>query len=112
MTLNRRPALVEVRGGKGNKYRTVPLNDTILAVLLAYREGLAPAPGRQDYVFGLGRPFAQKSMHNVLKRFAEQAGVIDVSSHDFRHYFAYSVVKHTPIHILQEFIFFYDMATT
>lgn len=111
LTLNRVPALVEVRGGKGNKYRTVPLNETVLADLLAYRETLEN-PGRTDYVFGSGRPFAQKSMHNVLKRLAERAGVADVSAHDFRHYFAYSVVRDTPIHILQELMGHADIGTT
>ena len=112
LTLHRMPALVEVRGGKGNKYRTVPLNGTVQAELLAYRGTLAPPPRREDYVFGGGRPFAQKSMHNVLKRMAERAGVVDVSAHDFRHFFAYQIVRDTPIHILQELMGHADIATT
>lgn len=112
LTMHRTPAMVEVRGGKGNKYRVVPLNGPVLEALTAYRETLPQAPSRHDYVFGDGRPFAQKTMHNALRRLADLAGVSDVSAHDFRHYFAYQIVKDTPIHILQELMGHSDIGTT
>lgn len=112
LTLNKLPRMVEVRSGKGNKYRIVPLNDAACDALVRLRDSLEPRPAKGDYLFGDGKPMPTRSLHALIQRYAAQAGVDDVSAHDFRHFFAYQVIKSAPIHILKELMGHSSIVTT
>lgn len=113
LTLARQPHMVEVRGGKGNKYRVVPLNDSTYEALSRYRESLDAKPAKDAPVFPYrDRVMPPRELDRKIKHYAALAGVEDVSAHDFRHYFAYQVVKDTPIHILKELMGHSSIATT
>lgn len=111
-TLDRQPRFVSIEKGKGNKYRIVPVNDVLYGILTDYHQSLQGRPRPADYIFGNGKPMPQRSLDAIIKRFAALAEVEDVSAHDFRHYFAYQVIKTTPIHILKELLGHANIATT
>lgn len=80
--------------GKGRKERIVPIASSALREIhnyLQYRYELDVKPGFQDYVFlnRFGRSLSRMMVFNVVKRYAQEAGVQkEISPHTFRHTFA------------------------
>lgn len=76
--------MIEVRGGKNNKDRFLPVHDRLLAVLLA-----VPLEGRHGPVCGArdGLPVSYRTMEHLCGRWLRSLGVI-VHAHQFRHSFA------------------------
>jgi len=80
--------------GKGRKQRIVPIAESALREIHNYfhfRYEIDVKPGFQDYVFlnRFGRSLSRMMVFNVVKRYAQEAGVQkEISPHTFRHTFA------------------------
>lgn len=80
--------------GKGRKQRIVPISDSALKEIRNYfqfRYELDVKPGFQDHVFlnRFGRALSRMMVFNVVKRYAQEAGVQkEISPHTMRHTFA------------------------
>ena len=80
--------------GKGRKQRIVPISDSALREIenyMAFRYELDVKTGYQDHVFlnRFGRSLSRMMVFNVVKRYAQEAGVQkEISPHTFRHTFA------------------------
>jgi len=80
--------------GKGRKQRIVPISDSALREIhnyFAFRYELDVKPGFQDHVFlnRFGRALSRMMVFNVVKRYAQEAGVQkEISPHTMRHTFA------------------------
>jgi site-specific recombinase XerD len=85
-----RKGQVLVRSGKGSKQRTVPLNVDVRRALEAYLK-VRPST-KDDHVFIGQRDVGLKSqaIENVVKKYADRAGLSDVTPHTLRH----SMAKH------------------
>jgi len=91
VSVSDRKGALTVRSGKGAKFRSVPLNADVrhaLAVYLAVRPRLA-----DDHLFlsRRGGGMSTQAVHELVTKYARQAGLADVSPHTLRHSFA----KHT-----------------
>ena len=80
--------------GKGRKQRIVPISDSALREIRNYfqfRYELDVKSGYQDHVFlnRFGRSLSRMMVFNIVKRYAEEAGVQkEISPHTMRHTFA------------------------
>ena len=73
--------------GKGNKVRTIPLNETALNIL---KERLKTRYLRSDFVFpsSKGTKIQKSRLIKAFKKAVTQAGIFDFTFHDLRHTFA------------------------
>ena len=88
----KRKASIEVRGGKGNKDRTVFLSSKATAYLDRWLEVRGPQPGPLLYPLHKGGRIRRKRMtaqalSGIVKTRGEQAGLKPFSPHDFRRTF-------------------------
>lgn len=79
--------ILEVRGGKNNKDRSVPIVSRLLAVLLE-----VPPEERQSHMAvcgerGTGKPLSYRTMEHVCGRWLKKMGV-HIHAHRLRHSFA------------------------
>jgi integrase/recombinase XerD len=92
VTLSERKGQLVVRSGKGSKYRVVPLNADARKALNDY---LAVRPkSTSDFLF-LGRRsdgLSERSVEKIVLKYAQQAGLEDVSPHTLRHTFGKSAL--------------------
>lgn len=92
VTVSERKGEVLVRGGKGNKDRTVPLNNDVRRALAAY---LAVRPTVADdhlFVGQRGAPLQPQGVQQVVAKYARRAGLPAVTPHVLRHTFAKQVL--------------------
>jgi len=71
--------------GKGDKERTIKINDDLLQPLLKYTKGLKPT----ERIFPLG----PNRLDVLVRKYAHAAGINDFTPHSFRHYFVTQVIK-------------------
>jgi site-specific recombinase XerD len=83
---------VRVRGGKGNKDRTVPLNNDVRRALTAYRSVRPTVAGDHFFVGQRGTPLRPQGVQQVVAKYARRAGLPDVTPHVLRHTFAKHVL--------------------
>ena len=82
--------------GKGNKERRVPLGKSAIHWLQQY-SALKAGYGKQsspNVFLHRGRPFTRYLAWSMIKRYAEKAGIKDVSPHTLRHSFATHLIQH------------------
>lgn len=92
VVISERKGEVRVRGGKGNKDRTVPLNNDARRALAAYRE-VRPAVADDHFFVGQrGTPLRPQGVQQVVAKYARRAGLPDVTPHVLRHTFAKHVL--------------------
>jgi site-specific recombinase XerD len=92
IAISERKGEVLVRAGKGNKDRTVPLNNDVRRALVAY---LAVRPTvAHDYLFvgQRGAPLQPQGVQEVVAKYARRAGLPEVTPHVLRHTFAKHVL--------------------
>jgi integrase/recombinase XerD len=98
--IEKRAGWLTVRSGKRGKWREVPLNETVREALKEYIAGLTGPrvfPGRK------GDRLTERSIRLLTTKFANRAGVNDLSPHDFRHRFGYRMAAAgTPLHVLAQ----------
>jgi len=90
-----RKGSLTVRRGKGAKFRTVPLNADVrhaLGVYLAVRPRVA-----DDHLFisQRGAGIGEQAVENLVKKYARQAGLEDVTPHTLRHSFGKQLLDET-----------------
>lgn len=98
--------------GKRNKVREVPLNATARIALRTY---LATAPKDSMYVFPsekTGSALTERALGHLIKKYAEQARLVDVSPHDLRHRFGYRMAETVPLHRLAQIMGHDSLNTT
>lgn len=113
--LGKRSGSITVHG-KRNKYREVPLNATVRVALLAY-DPLLTRPHAQDAtpLFRSEKRHAQlteRGLGYLVKRYAEQAKLRDVSPHDLRHRFGYRLAGTVPLHRIAQLMGHNSLNTT
>jgi integrase/recombinase XerC len=91
LEIGERSGWVHVRQGKGGKSRRVPLNNQVRQALSAY---LAErGQDKSDRLFlGQRGPMGEWGVHELVKKYAYQARLEDVTAHTLRHTFAKNLV--------------------
>ena len=87
LTISERKGSVAVRSGKGDKDRTIPLNNDVRLALTAY---LAVRPAiSTDHVFigQRGDPLQTDAVQLLVRKYARRAGMTGVTPHILRHSF-------------------------
>lgn len=92
ISISPRKGEVIVRGGKGEKFRTVALNSNVRKALQAY---LSERPCvDHDYLFigQKGKPVRPPGIYYLIKKYAYDARIDSVSPHTLRHTFGKNLV--------------------
>jgi len=92
ISISPRKGEIIVRGGKGEKFRTVPLNLNVRKALKAY---LSVRPQvDHDYLFvgQRGQPLRPPGIYYLVKKYAHEARIENVSPHTLRHTFGKNLV--------------------
>jgi integrase/recombinase XerD len=115
-SLNLDAGLLSVTG-KGSKQRRVPVGRSAVEWLQRYeparRALLAGRESRLLFVGYLGRPLTRHSFRAALKKYAERAGLRNVSPHVLRHSFATHLLEHgADTRSVQAMLGHSDLATT
>lgn len=111
VTIGRRSGLVRVTG-KRNKYREVPLNATARQALQEY---LPTLMADATYLFPSEKTrgaLTERGVGYVVRRYAAQARLADVSPHDLRHRFGYRMAETVPLHRLAQIMGHDSLDTT
>ncbi len=102
--------------GKRNKYREVPLNATARAALEAYDPVLTRPHGNDATpLFRSEKRHTQlteRGLGYLVKKYAEQAKLCDISPHDLRHRFGYRMAGTVPLHRLAQLMGHDSLDTT
>jgi integrase/recombinase XerD len=92
--------------GKRNKYRSVPLNATARATLEAYDPSLTASHAQDATPLFRSEKrqtrLTERGLGYLIKKYAEQAKLRDVSPHDLRHRFGYRMAGTVPLHRLAQ----------
>ena len=113
--LRKRSGSITVHG-KRNKYREVPLNATARSALVAYDPFLMK-PHAQDRtpLFRSEKRhtrLTERGLGYLVKKYAEQARLRNVSPHDLRHRFGYRMAATVPLHRLAQLMGHDSLNTT
>ncbi len=113
--LGKRSGSITVHG-KRNKYREVPLNATARIALEAY-DPLLAKPHAQDAtpLFRSEKRhtrLTERGLGYLVKKYAEQAKLNNVSPHDLRHRFGYRMAVIVPLHRLAQLMGHDSLDTT
>lgn len=103
VTMRDRSGNLDIRAGKRNKYRQVPLNVVARTALKEYRQSLGYEPSATSYVFEsktTGESLSPRTLANIIHKYQEKAGIAHLRPHDLRHRFAYRMIQNTPIDTL------------
>ena len=88
LTLSERSGYVQVRRGKGNKSRRVPLNAEARSALHEYLRVRPSCAGPSLLVGQRGEPLSAHAIYDVVVKYGHRAGLEDVTPHTLRHTFA------------------------
>lgn len=102
--MNERKGVLRVAGGKGDRPREVSLNKTARRALSAYLEIRPNLPDtKRLFISQLNRPLSRRSIHHLMKKYLEAAGMPELSCHDLRHLFATNLYnRHKDILLVKE----------
>ena len=89
--ISERSGWVHVRVGKGMKHRSIPLNVHVRRALQAYLKE-RPDEDEEDLFIGQRGPLSEWGIHAIIKKYAYQARLEDVTAHTLRHSFAKNLV--------------------
>ncbi len=109
--LGKRSGLLDIIG-KRNKYREVPLNATARNMLEEY---LPTLPPDAVFLFPSGRTkkaLSERALGYIVKKYAQEARLPDVSPHDLRHRFGYRMAESVPLHRLAQIMGHNSLDTT
>jgi integrase/recombinase XerD len=99
--------------GKGNKYREIPLNQTVRPLLKEYVKSL---PSEEVYLFVSKKTkqgITERALGQLVEKYAQQAGLSKVSPHALRHRFGYQMAsKNVPLHRLAQIMGHESIDTT
>ena len=89
--IRERKGLLTVRSGKGEKYRQIPLNNESRRAIRAYLD-VRPERGHDQLFLGQRGPMSTEAIRRVAAKYADRAGVQNVSPHVFRHSFGRGLI--------------------
>jgi integrase/recombinase XerC len=89
--ISERSGWVHVRVGKGMKPRSIPLNIHVRKALQAYLK-IRSDEDTDDLFIGQRGPLSEWGIHAIVKKYAYQARLEDVTAHTLRHSFAKNLV--------------------
>jgi site-specific recombinase XerD len=87
LTINERSGELIVRSGKGSKHRIVPLNLDARKALQAYLQVRPEIGTPQLFVGQRGNGLTSLGIEKIVRKYAYQAGLQDVTPHTLRHSF-------------------------
>ena len=87
-----RKGSVTVRGGKGEKFRSVPLNVDARTAIQAYLEEWPAENGDRLFLGQRGGQLQPSGIYYLIKRYAHDARLEDVTPHTLRHTFGKNLV--------------------
>jgi integrase/recombinase XerD len=111
LKLSKRSGTLEVTG-KRNKYREVPLNATARKMLEEY---MATLTAGTVFLFPSKKTteaLSERALGYIVKKYADQAKLVDVSPHDLRHRFGYRMAESVPLHRLAQIMGHGSLDTT
>jgi site-specific recombinase XerD len=89
--ISERSGWVHLRIGKGMKPRSIPLSVHVRKALRAYLK-IRPDAEAEDLFFGQRGPLSEWGIHAIVKKYAYQARLENVTAHTLRHSFAKNLV--------------------
>jgi integrase/recombinase XerC len=89
--LNDRSGRIYVRLGKGMKARSIPLSLQVRKAIQAYLETRSDESDERLFL-GQRGPLSEWGIHSLVKKYAYQARLDDVTAHTLRHSFAKNLV--------------------
>jgi len=92
LTIGERKGLVLVRNGKGRKQRLVPLSNEMRKWMGEWLKVRPEAASDRVFIGQRGEPVPPRIVQRVVSRYAEQAGLEDVTPHTLRHTFAKAIL--------------------
>ena len=98
--------------GKRNKYREVPLNDTARKALEEY---LPTLPTEAVFLFPSSKTkeaLSERALGYIIKKYADRAKIVGVSTHNLRHRFGYRMAETVPLHRLAQIMGYDSLDTT
>jgi integrase/recombinase XerD len=104
--------------GKGDRERTIPLHDQIFETLAHYRDDIRPKLVRDKrepalFVNRRGERLTRQGFWLILKNYAEEAGLKNITPHTFRHSFAtHMLTGGAPLRNVQELLGHSNISTT
>jgi integrase/recombinase XerD len=111
VTIGKRSGFLHVYG-KRNKYREVPLNATARAALTTYLATLTDDASALFPSEKTGKALTERALGYLIKKYATQARLTDVSPHDLRHRFGYRMAVTVPLHRLAQIMGHDSLDTT
>lgn len=114
--LGKRSGVLQILG-KRNKYREIPLNATARVALEDYDPALRKQVSSSDPTplflsEKTHRRLTERGLGYLVKKYAEQAKVQDISPHDLRHRFGYRMAASVPLHRLAQIMGHDSLDTT
>ena len=107
-------AFIKVRG-KGDKERTIPLNENVAATLRKYVEKRPEVDTNQLFISRLGKGLCSRSVYHLIKRYLKEAGIKKerIGVHSLRHTFGASLLaKNVNLVVIQELLGHKKLETT
>ncbi len=92
LALGERSGYVQVRRGKGNKSRRVPLNAEARSAIREYLQVCPSSVGQSLLVGQRGEPLSAHAIYDVVVKYGHRAGLEDVTPHTLRHTFARALI--------------------
>lgn len=112
--LGKRSGTLQVLG-KRNKYREIPLNATARIALEEYDPLLRKSSQDTTPLFRSEKTqdrLTERGLAYLVKKYAQQAKLADVSPHDLRHRFGYRMAQSVPLHRLAQLMGHDSLDTT
>ena len=104
--------------GKGDKERLIPIHDAAVSALCTYLEQSRPKLARRRgeralFVNRRGERLTRQGIWLILKNYAKDAGIDDVTPHTLRHSFATHMLRgRAPLRSVQELMGHANISTT
>jgi len=90
--IGKRSGHLEIRSGKGNKYRQVPLNLHVRKALRLYIDERRPVTDQREMFIGQRGALGARAVQLVVRKYATLAGLDNVTPHTLRHSFGKTLV--------------------
>jgi len=113
-SIDTKDGLVKVLG-KGNKERTIPLNDKVVAALEKYLKGRPEIESKAFFVSRLGNRLSSGGVYHLIKHFLKESKIKKekIGVHSLRHSFGASLLnKNVNLVVIQELLGHKRLETT
>jgi site-specific recombinase XerD len=100
LELNGKTGWLTVRMGKGKKTRRVPIHEKACEVLKEYLDRKALAGTAPLFSSRLQKPMTPYAIWGLVKKYATEAGVANVTPHSFRHTVATCLVRNPNVDLV------------